>query len=75
MSSDLDRLTEAITDAVMARLGESPPSRCRCHQLGEGQCPDVMRPLVERGAERFGLEASAPHAGLASLIDHTLLKP
>ncbi|MGH9322614.1 MAG: deoxyribose-phosphate aldolase [Vicinamibacteria bacterium] len=34
-----------------------------------------MRPLVERGAERFGLEASAPHAGLASLIDHTLLKP
>jgi len=34
-----------------------------------------MRPLVERGAERFGLMASVSHAGLASLIDHTLLKP
>ncbi|HSF15382.1 MAG TPA: deoxyribose-phosphate aldolase [Vicinamibacteria bacterium] len=34
-----------------------------------------MRPLIERGAERFGLNASAPHADLAALIDHTLLKP
>ncbi|HEY7697970.1 MAG TPA: deoxyribose-phosphate aldolase [Vicinamibacteria bacterium] len=34
-----------------------------------------MQPLVARGASRFGLEATASHAGLASLIDHTLLKP
>ncbi len=75
MSWDLDRLTEAITDAVMARLGEPPRPLCGCHQLAEGWCPDAMQPLVARGAARFGLEAGAPHAGLASLIDHTLLKP
>jgi deoxyribose-phosphate aldolase len=74
MSWDLDRLTEAITDAVMRRLSEAPGSLCRCHQLADGWCPDQMQPLVARGAARFGLEASAPHASLASLIDHTLLK-
>ena len=34
-----------------------------------------MRPLVAGGVSRFGLTAAAPHAGLASLIDHTLLNP
>ncbi len=75
MSWDIERLTDAITDAVMLRLGEAPGALCRCHQLAEGRCPEAMRPLVERGAARFGLEASASHATLASLIDHTLLKP
>jgi deoxyribose-phosphate aldolase len=81
MSWDLERLTDIVTDAVMARLshqaGQAGPdaARCRCHDLSHGECPELMRPLVERGAARFGLEASAPHAGLASLIDHTLLKP
>ncbi len=75
MSWDLDRLTEAVTDAVMLRLGEAPRALCRCHQVAEGFCPDEMRPLADRGAARFGLEASSSHASLASLIDHTLLKP
>jgi len=73
-SWDLDRLTELVTDAVMVQLGNVEPA-CTCHDLRRGQCPEVMRPLVERGAERFGLNASAPHAGLTGLIDHTLLKP
>jgi deoxyribose-phosphate aldolase len=78
MSWDLERLTDIVTDAVMARLsGPLGPAleRCRCHDLGHGECPEVMRPLVERGVARFGLEAKASHAGLAALIDHTLLKP
>lgn len=77
MTWDLDRLTELVTDAVIAELGQGGGSErpCACHHLSHGQCPDVMQPLVERGAERFGLTASAPHAGLAGLIDHTLLKP
>lgn len=75
MSWDLDRLTEAVTDAVLARLNEAPRAFCRCHQLAVGSCPDEMRPLAERGVARFGLEASSSHASLASLIDHTLLKP
>ncbi len=70
---DLERLTELVTDAVMAQLGSAEPP-CACHQLGHGECPDIMRPLVERGADRFGLTASAPHAGFSGLIDHTLLK-
>lgn len=74
MPIDLERLTEAITDAVIARLGGTVPP-CTCHQLEDGRCPDVMRPLVAGGVSRFGLTAAAPHAGLASLIDHTLLKP
>ena len=85
MTWGLDRLTELVTDAVIAQLraqlgtqlGAQPglaEPPCACHHLSPGQCPDVMRPLVERGAERFGLTASAPHAGLSALIDHTLLK-
>ena len=78
MTWDLDRLTDLVTDAVMSQLGAQsglgePP--CACHHLKNGHCPDAMRPLVERGAERLGLTASAPHAGLSGLIDHTLLKP
>jgi len=78
MTWDLDRLTELVTDAVMSQLGAQhgwgePP--CACHNLGDGQCPEAMRPLVEGGAERLGLTASAPHTGLSGLIDHTLLKP
>lgn len=78
MSWDMDRLTEAITDAVLRRLGEeggSASAPCACHHIGHGQCPDLMRPLAERGVARFGLEASRSHQALASLIDHTLLKP
>lgn len=89
MSWDLERLTDAITDAVLEKLGEGGSSSsaapasapalalapCACHHIGQGQCPDLMRPLAERGVARFGLEASSSHASLASLIDHTLLKP
>jgi hypothetical protein len=71
---DMERLTEVINDAVITRLGGTVPP-CSCHQLEDGRCPDVMRPLVAGGVSRFGLTAAAFHAGLASLIDHTLLKP
>jgi deoxyribose-phosphate aldolase len=76
MSWDLDRLAEAVTDAVMARLGAEPATPvCACHHLAGACCPDAMRPLVAGGAARLGLEATPSHAGLASYIDHTLLKP
>lgn len=76
MNDELARLTEAITDAVVARLeGGVASSACECHRIDGGRCPDRIRRLVDGGAERLGLRASAPHAGLAGLIDHTLLKP
>ena len=74
MSWDLEHLTDAVTEAVLLELGATDRP-CSCHHLDRSQCPDVMQPLVERGAERFGLTASAPHRSLAALIDHTLLKP
>lgn len=70
---DLERLTELVTNAVVSQL-ERAETPCGCHQLSGGHCPDRMRPLVESGAERFGLTATASHAGFAALIDHTLLK-
>jgi deoxyribose-phosphate aldolase len=76
MRPDLESLTDAITEAVLARLGEGEAlALCACHALAPGHCPDAMRPLVDGGVERFGLTASGSHAGIARLIDHTLLKP
>jgi len=70
---NLDRLTDLVTDAVIAEL-EQKESPCACHSLAHGHCPERMQPLVATGADRFGLTATASHAGLAGLIDHTLLK-
>ena len=61
------RITELVTDAVMAQLGGAEPP-CACHHLGHGQCPDVMRPLVERVQELVGdMEPSSIRADLAAL--------
>ncbi len=76
---ELDALTESITQSILAKFtsSEKPETPCRCHQVGENQCPDLIRGLVDGGAERLGLFAGEPHhtGGLARLIDHTLLKP
>ena len=76
---ELDALTESITQSILAEIGgsETPEATCRCHQVGGSQCPDLIRGLVDGGADRLGLLAAEPHhsGGLARLIDHTLLKP
>jgi len=69
------RLVEAITAAVLERLGTA---RWACH--GAGDCtPERLQLMVGRGAQRFGLHAPAPAdlypEELAGMIDHTLLKP
>src|SRR5687768_3671424 len=74
---DLQRLIEIITDEVLAAQGSSRrPSRCACHAVVDDCCPDRVRSMVDAGATRVGVHASggAP-AGVASMIDHTLLKP
>src|SRR5258708_32813844 len=58
--------------AAMAR----PQARCACHSVVDGCCTGRLRGVVDGGATRGGLHAigGAP-AGVASMIDHTLLKP
>jgi deoxyribose-phosphate aldolase len=73
---DLQRLIEIITDEVMAAQAPQTVSRCACHAVLTDCCPDRLRGVLEAGASRVGIHASggAPD-GVASMIDHTLLKP
>src|SRR3954468_9481734 len=60
----------------MTLAGSRPQRRCPCHAVVDDCCPDRLRGVIDAGASRVGLHASggAP-AGVASMIDHTLLKP
>src|SRR3954470_24422937 len=51
-------------------------SHCNCHSVLDDCCPDRLRGVLDAGATRVGLHATggAP-AGVASMIDHKLLKP
>jgi deoxyribose-phosphate aldolase len=75
---DLQRLIHIIVEEITA--SESAPGRspshCSCHSLLYECCPDRLRGVLDAGATRLGLHASggAP-GGVASMIDHTLLKP
>jgi deoxyribose-phosphate aldolase len=74
---DLQRLIDLITEEVLAAQGARPAaSRCACHAVLSDCCPERVRGVVDAGASRLGLHASggAP-AGVADMIDHTLLKP
>jgi deoxyribose-phosphate aldolase len=81
--TDLQRLIAIITEEVLAALGgvrlqpgadEGGP--CACHGVLYECCPDRLRGVLEAGATRLGMHATggAP-GGVATMIDHTLLKP
>ena len=73
---DLQRLIQIIVEEIAASAASPPPSRCSCHSLLYECCPDRLRGVLDAGATRLGLHATggAP-GGVASMIDHTLLKP
>jgi deoxyribose-phosphate aldolase len=74
---ELQRLVEIITEEVLAAQGQAPAgSRCGCHAVLTDCCPSRLRGVLDAGASRLGLHAAggAPD-GVASMIDHTLLKP
>jgi deoxyribose-phosphate aldolase len=75
-SVDLQRLIQIIVEEVVAAESAPAPSRCSCHALLYECCPDRLRGVLDAGATRLGLHATggAP-GGVASMIDHTLLKP
>lgn len=74
-------LVETVVRAVLAALDARPPmsfeAACACHNVLDGCCPDRMSSFALAGVDRFGLRAdpSVYPQGVASLIDHTLLKP
>jgi deoxyribose-phosphate aldolase len=75
--AELSRLIQIIVEEILAAGGGgSPTSRCECHSVLFECCPDRLRGVLEAGASRLGLHASGgPPGDVASLIDHTLLKP
>lgn len=73
---DLQRLIQIIVEEIAASESTPAPARCSCHSLLYECCPDRLRGVLDAGATRLGLHATggAP-GGVASMIDHTLLKP
>src|SRR5947208_9982384 len=79
-TSDLQRLIQIIVEELSA-AGVGPatggaPDRCACHSPMYECCPDRLRGILEAGATRIGVHAAGGAAsGVATMIDHTLLKP
>ena len=77
-SVSLRRLIEIITEELAAAVPSGSARRppCSCHGVLYECCPYRVRGVLDAGASRLGLHASGGPAGdVASLIDHTLLKP
>ena len=73
---DVQRLIQIIVEELAAAQAAPAPARCACHSLMFECCPDRLAGVLEAGATRIGLHASGGAAGtVASMIDHTLLKP
>src|SRR5262245_55265387 len=74
-SEELRRLIDVIVQELAA-VGSRPKTLCRCHAVVDDCCPDRLRGVLDAGATRVGLHAAggAP-SSIASMIDHTLLKP
>jgi len=74
-NAELQRLVQIIVEELAA-AAQAPPQRCSCHALLYECCPDRLRSVIEAGATRLGIHAAGgAAAGVASMIDHTLLKP
>src|SRR4026207_2063029 len=72
---EMQRLIDMIV-AEMASANVRGQARCACHSVLDDCRPDRLRGVRDAGATRVGVHAigGAP-AGVASMIDHTLLKP
>jgi deoxyribose-phosphate aldolase len=74
LTVDFARLMALVVEEV--RRAERRAVECACHATVADCCPDRLRSVVDAGAARLGLHAKGTaQAGLASFIDHTLLKP
>ena len=81
---DLARLIAIVAEEVMA-ASRRTVTTCACHAMAEDCCPTRLQTVVDAGAARLGFLAGGQlrsgaisdgsNTSLASLIDHTLLKP
>ena len=73
---DLKHLIDIVIEELTAAgLPAASSRRCTCHGWTVECCPDRLREVVNAGASRLGLRAARGAGDVASLIDHTLLKP
>jgi deoxyribose-phosphate aldolase len=72
---EVEHLIDLIVREMATAIGKSQV-RCQCHSVLDDCCPDRLRSVLDAGATRVGVHAigGAP-AGVAAMIDHTLLKP
>jgi len=72
---ELQRVIDIVVQEL-AVAGARPAIRCACHSVLADCCPDRLQIVLDAGASRVGLHAigGAP-SEVASMIDHTLLKP
>src|SRR5919204_3020836 len=72
---EAQHLIDLIVSEMATAIGR-PRVRCSCHAVVDDCCPDRLRGVIDAGATRVGVHAmgGAP-AGIAAMIDHTLLKP
>ena len=72
-----DELQRLITLIVQELSAAQMPrtARCACHAVNSECCPNRLQGVIDAGASRVGVLATggAPE-GVASMIDHTLLK-
>src|SRR3989440_6657028 len=69
---------QRVIDVIVQELAATgrPSVRRGCHGVVDDCCPSRLSGVIDAGATRVGLHAAggAP-SGVASMIDHTLLKP
>ncbi len=72
---ELRRLIDMMV-VELAAVQARPHGVCSCHSVLNDCCPDRLRGVIDAGATRVGVHAmgGAP-AGIAAMIDHTLLRP
>ncbi len=73
---DVDLLIRLIIEELgAAGTAAAAPTRCSCHAYLYECCPERLKGVLDAGATRIGVHASGGAAdGVASVIDHTLLK-
>src|SRR5438876_12141329 len=73
---EVQHLIDLIVGEMTVAYGRPPGRRCQCHSVVDDCCPDRLQGVIDAGATRVGVHAAGGAPGeVASMIDHTLLKP
>jgi deoxyribose-phosphate aldolase len=70
---ELQHLIDRVVREVLS--SRATHGRCTCHGMPADHCPARFARVVNAGAARAGGRTVSGDAGIAALIDHTLLRP